>query len=206
MFNYICEECRKGMVRPKEITDYETKIDGYPFIVAKATVGICDECGAEYINAKEWQRWKELYLKGLEATGKFLGREEIAALRKKLGLTMGAFAQLIGCTRQSVYNWERSDRIGPQSRMGDLLMKLLVEALKVGQVNVLEFLASEARKMGVEVRLRRSAQQSERLLEGVSLGGGRPGYGKPLRQAEDYDRIFGTQKRAHLSPSLRIVH
>ena len=168
MFNYICEECRKGTVRPKEITNYKTKFDGYPFIVDKAIVGICDECGAKYINAKEHKRWKELYTKSLEAEGKFFTREQIAGLRKKLGLTMGAFAQLIGCTRQSVYNWERSDRIGPQSRMADLLMKLVAESIEVRQVDVIGFLVSEAGKMGIEIRPRGLNQRSVRLLEAVS--------------------------------------
>jgi len=148
-FNYICEECGEGTVEAKTFKDYQTKIDGYSFVVPEAIIGICNKCGAEHFSAEEHQHWKELYYQELEQDGKVLSAEEIVALRRKLGLSQQQFASLLGCAWKSVYNWEKQDRNRPQSRMADLLLRLLENSLLFGNVDVLSFLHSEAEKMKV---------------------------------------------------------
>lgn len=74
---------------------------------------------------------------------------------------MEDFARLIGCTRQSIYNWEKVDRASPPSRMADLLMKLVRQSLHSEMVDVLTFLLEEAKKWGVVIEVRRSTRLSE---------------------------------------------
>ncbi|MGE5174521.1 MAG: type II TA system antitoxin MqsA family protein, partial [Betaproteobacteria bacterium] len=151
MFNYICEECGKGIVREKIFENYRTKIRGYPFVVDKATIGVCDQCGAKHFAASETKRWEEQYYKDLESKQVTLLPTEIEAVRKLLELSMEDFAYLIGCTRQSIYNWEKKDREKPQSRMADVLIKLVRQSFDTGKVDVISFLVEEAKKLGITV-------------------------------------------------------
>src|SRR4030042_1206303 len=152
MFNYICEECGKGTVKEKVFENYQTKIKGYPFVVDKAVIGVCDQCGAKHFDANETKRWEELYNKDLELKHISLLSDEIEAVRKSLGLSMEDFAYLIGCTRQSIYNWEKKDREKPQSRMADLLIKLVRLSFKGEKVDVISFLVDEAKKLGIIIQ------------------------------------------------------
>ncbi|OGW16242.1 MAG: hypothetical protein A3G93_00925 [Nitrospinae bacterium RIFCSPLOWO2_12_FULL_45_22] len=163
MFNYICEECGKGTVKEKVFENYRTKIKGYPFVVDKAIIGVCDRCGAKHFKANETKRWEELYNKDLELKHISLLPDEIEAVRKSLGLSMEDFAYLIGCTRQSIYNWEKKDREKPQSRMADLLIKLVRYSFEVGKVDVINFLTEEAKKLGITIEV---AKQTSSTLIG----------------------------------------
>jgi len=153
MFEYTCQECGKGTVKEKMIRNYKTKIKGYPFVVPEATVGICDRCKAEHFAAEETKRWNELFSQSLEKNKFFLLPKDIARVRESLGLSMENFALLIGSTRQSLYNWENHERPHPQSRMADLLIKLVDKSRSEGEVNVIDFLVKEARKLGVFIGL-----------------------------------------------------
>ena len=155
MFNYKCEECGKGTVKPTVFHDHKTRIKGYPFVVPEAIIGVCDneDCGAKHYSARETKRWEELYNKDLDSRHIFLSSNEILNSRKLLGLSMEDFAYLIGCTRQSIYNWEKEDRQKSQSRMGDLLIKLVRYSSELGNVNVISFLVEEARKLGIEINI-----------------------------------------------------
>ena len=73
-----------------------------------------------------------------------------------LGLSVTDFAQLIGCTRQSIYNWERQDRVNQQTRTADLMMKLVAKSLVSEPIDIISFLLKEAEKMGVKIELQRS--------------------------------------------------
>ena len=156
LFEYTCPECGLGTVHTTQILNYKTKIKGYPFVIDKALVGICDQCQAEFFAPEETKQWEDLFYRSLEARRVFLLPGEITELRKTLGLSMEDFARLIGCTRQSIYNWERTDRTSPPSRMADLLMKLVQQSLDDGPVDVLAFLLEEAKKWGVIIEFRRS--------------------------------------------------
>lgn len=151
MFNYICEECGKGKVRETIFENFRTKIKGYPFVVDKAIIGICDQCGAKHFASSETKRWEELYYKDLESRKVSLLPTEIEAVRKSIGLSTEDFAYLIGCTRQSIYNWEKKDREKPQSRMADVLIKLVRQSFDTEQVDVISFLVEEAKKLGITV-------------------------------------------------------
>ena len=62
MFNYICEECGRGTVKKKVFEDYQTKIKGYPFVIDKAVIGVCDQCGARHFDANETKRWRKNFI------------------------------------------------------------------------------------------------------------------------------------------------
>lgn len=193
MFNYRCEKCKKGTVRPRVLRNYRTKVRGFPFVVPEATIGVCDQCAAEYFSGQELARWSELYTRRLEDRECVLSAEEIAELRGELHLSIGDFAVLVGCTRQSVYNWERRDRNTPQSRIADLLLKLLRVSLREDSVDVLRFLADEARQYGVSVRLNRSV---------ATHGRGRGCRAPRLLPLERYSQVFGSSEENRGFPAL----
>jgi putative zinc finger/helix-turn-helix YgiT family protein len=143
-FGYKCQECGQGTVVVKLVPEYRTKIKGYPWTVQNARIGICDRCGAEHFDPNETLRWRAEF----EEKQSYLMPAEIRELRQRLGLSMEQFAILMGCTRQSLYNWERADRLSPQSRMADLFMRLVRESHSRGQIDVLSFLTDQAANAG----------------------------------------------------------
>lgn len=155
-FGYPCPECGQGTVQATQIQNYKTKIKGYPFIVDEALVGVCDNCKARHFTPQETRRWEELFYRSLEEQRAFLTPHEITSLRNDLVLSMEDFARLIGCTRQSIYNWEKPNRTSPPSRMADLLMKLVKQSLVSEKVDVITFLLDEAKKWGVTIQVQRN--------------------------------------------------
>ncbi len=149
-FGYECQECGRGIVQDRIIPEYTTKIKGYPYVVADAIVGVCNTCNAEHFSVQETERWEQMFEE--EHDRHLLSPEEIQEIRKSLSLTMEQFAFLLGCTRQSLYNWERADRSSPQSRMADLLMKLVRESSERAEVHVLRFLIQDAKQFGVTIQ------------------------------------------------------
>ncbi len=156
MFNYICEECGKGTVKEKVFENYRTKIKGYPFVVPEAKIGVCDNCGAKHFDSNETKRWEDIYNRDLKSKHLSLSPDEIEAARKSLGLSMEDFAYLIGCTRQSIYNWEKKDREKSQSRMADLVIKLVRHSFGIGKIDVINFLVEEAKRLGITIVIRKT--------------------------------------------------
>jgi len=109
-FGHRCEECEDGTVVARHVKNYATKIRGYPFVVDDAIIGVCDACGTEYFDSREVDRWEREF-----EDAQYLDAEEITALRERLGFPREQLALLIGCTRQSIYNWENADRSTAQS-------------------------------------------------------------------------------------------
>jgi ribonuclease HIII len=165
MFNYKCEECGKGTVKKAVFHDYKTKIKGYPFVVPEAIIGVCDNCGAKHFEARETKRWEALYLKDLESKHISLSAGDIVEIRKSLGLSMEDFAYLSGCTRQSIYNWEKADRTAPQSRMADLMLKIIRQSCTNRNVDVISFLIEEASKIGIEIKLKNHCPSGGSLIQ-----------------------------------------
>lgn len=161
LFEYSCPECGRGTVRTTRVQNYQTRIRGYPFVVNEALIGVCDRCQAESFAPEETKRWGEDFGRALEARHAFLSPEEITELRTALGLSMEDFARLIGCTRQSIFSWEKPDRSTPPSRMADLLMRLVKQSWHAGPVDVLAMLLDEARRWGVVIELRRPLRHSD---------------------------------------------
>ena len=157
---YACPECGKGAVQATKIQNYRTKIKGYPFVLDEAIIGICDNCGVRHFSARETKRWEELYFRSLEERNAFLKPEEIIEIRNQLDLSMEEFARLIGCTRQSIYNWEKIDRKAQPSRMADLFMKLVRESYKSDKVDVITFLLDEAHRLGISIELKRNIESA----------------------------------------------
>lgn len=145
-FGYKCQECGRGKVREKVFPEYNTKLKGYPLTVKDARIGICDRCEAQHFDPNETTRWKTLFEE--KQAEFYLKPSDIRELQKQIGLSMEQFATLLGCTRQSLYNWQRPDRSVPQSRMADLFMRLVRKSLHEGEIDVLSFLTSEAAKLG----------------------------------------------------------
>jgi DNA-binding transcriptional regulator YiaG len=144
MFGYRCANCNRGTVNPETVQEFETKFDGIPFVVHNAAVGRCDHCGARSFNAGEWRRWREEFRKSQEAQGRLLSPGAITEVRQSLGLGIADFAKLIGSSRQAIYLWECPTRKVPQSRMADLMLRLIRECHVTGAVDVIKYLASEA--------------------------------------------------------------
>lgn len=163
LFEYECPECEAGVVRTTAVLNFKTKIKGYPFVVPEALIGICDSCKSEQFAPEETKRWEDLFYRSLEERQAFLSPSEINHLRTTLGLSMGDFAHLIGCTRQSVAVWEKPNRPSPPSRMGDLLMKLVGLSLQSRTVDVLGFLVEEAKRWGAVIEVRRGQALSGAL-------------------------------------------
>jgi putative zinc finger/helix-turn-helix YgiT family protein len=161
-FGYRCQECGQGTVLEEIFPQYKTKVKGYPLIVENARVGVCDRCGAEHFDPNETVRWRALQQeKQLES---YLQPDDIKKLRKELGLPMEQFAILLGCTRQSLYNWERSDRVVAQSRMADLFMRLIRESRSLGQIDVLGYLSAQAEKAGFHLAISSKAKPTAPIL------------------------------------------
>lgn len=151
LFGYRCPECREGRVRTVVASQFETCIEGDPFTVKNAVVGICDSCNTTHFAPDEVERWEGLYLQANRES--FLSAGQIRELRRSLDLTMEDFAALIGSTRQSIYNWEMKDRASDQSRMADLLLKLVQRSAKEQSLDVIEFLLEQAEQLGHKVEL-----------------------------------------------------
>lgn len=161
LFGYKCQECGKGTVLEKIFPEYKTRLGGYPVIVHNARIGICDRCGAEHFNANETVRWRTV-LEAQQAKA-CMQPAEVSELRQHLGLSMEQFAILLGCTRQSLYNWERTNRVSPQSRMADLFMRLVRESHVRGPIDVVGFLQKEAHKIGFELAPSPRAKPATRI-------------------------------------------
>lgn len=145
-FGYKCQECGQGTVRDRVFHDFPTKLKGYPLTVDEAHIGVCDRCGAQHFDPNETARWRTLLAE--KQAESYLQPVDIRKLQSLLGLTREQFAILLGCTRQSLYNWGRPDRTAAQSRMADLFMRLIRESYAAGEINVLTFLIAEAEKLG----------------------------------------------------------
>lgn len=147
MNNNLCTDCGRAGITFQKVKGFETKIRGVPFTVPEAEIGVCNACGAKFFSPQEIRRWQRLYDAEQERTGRLLTAEQIRGLRMDLRMTIQSFAQLLGTTRQSVYNWERSDRKSPQLRIVDLLLRAIRESASNGTVDVVQFLREQS---GVE--------------------------------------------------------
>jgi putative zinc finger/helix-turn-helix YgiT family protein len=165
LFGYKCQECGQGTVFTKTFPEYAAKIKGYPFIVKDALVGICDKCGTEHFNASETDRWEQAFEE--DRSKHYLTANEIQELRKSLGLSMEQFAFLIGTTRQSIFNWERPNRKTAQSRIADLIMKLVRESHSKGKIDVLNFLINDAEQLDVPIKLDDSFRLNPLILRAI---------------------------------------
>lgn len=195
MTNNRCANCGKGGIEFQNVTDFETKVRGVPFTIREAKIGICNSCGARLFSPQEIRRWQQLYDAQQLLTGRLLSAEEIGSIRRGLGLPISLFAQLLGTTRQSVYNWERKDRKSPQLRLVDLLLKVVRESAANRTVDVLQFLSEQT---GVELRPSNHTPgciSSRRLM--------RRHLRLRWRDPGEYDRLLGSQGVPIALPSLR---
>ncbi|HXM23633.1 MAG TPA: type II TA system antitoxin MqsA family protein [Terriglobales bacterium] len=182
MTSYVCPECGKGKVSNEVRKDFRTKVRGNSFVVPEALIGVCDNCHKEFFNPKEVRRWAELYDELLKRSGNLLAADEIVRIRQKLDMSGGDFGLLLGCTRQTVYNWERPDRKAPQLRMADLLLRLVDRSVSEGAIDVLVFLRNQAGAL-----VARTADHNDRQSSSASAQ--RRGEVR-LRAPEDYDAFF----------------
>lgn len=194
MIEFQCERCKEGHVRWQVLRNYLTKVGGYPFVVPEAVVGVCDNCGAEAFDPQENRRWAALYSELSGKQGLLLSAEEISDIRGQLGLSIGDFAALLGCTRQTVYNWERHDRKSPQLRIADLLLRLVRESASVGEVGVLRYLESQAERAGIVFSLRRHQVSTRRT--------GSRAREISFAPPESFDRLFNDHDEPQELPAL----
>ena len=125
-------------------------------------VGACDSCGAKHFDAQETLRWKKV---ADAAQHKLvLSPLEIKELQQLVQLSMEQFAVLIGSTRQSLHAWQKQDRTIAQSRMADLMMRLLRESYHHGKIDVLKFLIEQAKLIGIELKVRKQEESPARIV------------------------------------------
>jgi putative zinc finger/helix-turn-helix YgiT family protein len=190
-----CASCGKGEIQFQNIKDFKTNVRGVPFTLPEARVGVCSSCGARFYSPTEIRRWQQLVDAQQVSTGRLLGPEEIEDIRQALGLSINSFAALLGSTRQSVYNWERKDRKGPQLRLVDLLLRLIRESTTNGTVNVLQFLSEQS---GLRLVL---TERSHQCLS--ARRSRRRDSRRRWRDPSEYDRAVGSSGPAVALPSLR---
>ncbi|PYS04106.1 MAG: hypothetical protein DMG16_03715 [Acidobacteria bacterium] len=89
---------------------------------------------------------------------------EIKELQQLVQLSMEQFAVLIGSTRQSLHAWQKQDRTIAQSRMADLMMRLLRESYHHGKIDVLKFLIEQAKLIGIELKVRKQEESPARIV------------------------------------------
>jgi DNA-binding transcriptional regulator YiaG len=204
MFEYKCDKCGQGVVKAKKVRKHNTKIDGIPFSVENAVIGVCNNCGAKYYNARETKRWRDAFFRDQLQKGSTLTSSGISTLRGSIGLTVADLALLIGCSRQALYLWESPNRVAPQSRMADLLIQLVRESFTHGSVDVIEFLRDSLRAAGVEPpkcsrRLTRMASQNPTPICPVSADAQDENF-------SDFDSLYQlSSKPTGFSPRLGIV-
>jgi len=183
-FGYSCQECGQGLVRETVFPEHRTRVRGAPFIVRDARIGVCDACGAKHFATAETLRWRQAFDEAQAPI--LLGPNDIRSIRNELQLSMEQFASLIGCTRQSIYNWERSNRKSVQSRMADLLLKLVRMANREGSVDVVSFLIDQARQQGILIEFGLPSRIGWKpLLLRTQRVSARTSEGKPLALAAD---------------------
>lgn len=150
-----CPNCGIGEVVMKEYLRYSTTVQGMPIIVDKATIGICDKCGEEIVEAKEIERWIEELNRKLKEEGKMVSGEEIRNMRKEHDLGVLDFAFMLGVTRQTVYAWENSSSKGMQFGPAAILLKILEEELKGSIKGVFNLLLKAAKQRGQNIKVKR---------------------------------------------------
>lgn len=193
MFGYKCEECGTGTVRPTVRPRFEVTFDHVPFVIGDAVIGICDACGAEHFSGQEYKRWRELFQQSQQEQGCLLAPGEIREIRERLGMTMTDLAGLIGTTRQSLHHWEKDNRVAPQGRMADLMLRLVRESCESGSVNVLDFLVRRADQVGVRVSIATPGGKAPQSM----------GRRAPL---EAYDNLYkGSPRLAQFRPTLYVI-
>jgi len=195
MFGFKCEECGCGTVGEATRENFGVKFDRIPFVVPEAIIGVCEGCGAEYYDGREYKRWRKLFDEEQARTGGVLSPAEIRALREALRMTMSDFSALIGTTRQSLHHWEKDDREVPQSRMVDLMLRLVQEAVRRGAVDVVAFLAENARQAEIQIRM-------PSLARAPAPGARREHW--PARGT--YDALYELPRGdSHVSPYLHLI-
>jgi len=191
-----CAKCGKGEIEFHKVKDFETMVRGVSFTVPEATIGRCKSCGEKIFDPNEIRRWQQLYETDLLMRGKLLSADEINKIREALGLQINQFARLLGTTRQSVYNWERENRKSPQLRLADLLLRLIHESMKIGAVDVVEFLREQAGMNQVVQKVSgRSRTRHPWRRRIVSLS---------RRESWEYDQIFETSDAPNKLPRLQM--
>lgn len=201
MFGYKCQECHRGTVREATRKDFEVKFDRIPFVVPEAVIGVCEACDAQYYHGREYKRWRKLFDEEQARTGGVLSPAEIRALREALGMTMSGFSALIGTTRQSLHHWEKDDREVPQSRMVDLVLRLLEEGVRQGMVDVVRFLYETALASGIELGAPKGLTRRQ-----AGGGNGRRRGRLELADFKAYDAAYTEpRKQSPFSPCLHVL-
>lgn len=193
MTTYPCPECGKGTVEKTVRKSFKTKVRGCPFVVPEAVIGVCNNCGSEFFGAKEVKRWGQLFDEFREARGVSLGPDEISRIRQGLRLTAGGFALFLGCTRQTVHNWERRDRKVPQLGMADLLLRLVDESCRHGKIDVVSWLRDRGQELGVDIEPAARRQNLVARSREAEVD---------FRPLEDYEKLFAASGPARDVPTL----
>ena len=118
----ICPDCQSGTLALERYSDtFEYR--GEILSVDGLECWLCDQCGAEIIRPEQIRHGDRLFADARRRVDGLLTGEEIARIRKALGLTQRQAAELFGGGANAFSKYERGDVI--QSVAMDRLMRLI---------------------------------------------------------------------------------
>lgn len=148
-FGHACPQCSNGTVKETEVKDYEARINNRTIIIPKAIVGICDNCHAISFDSQERRKWEGMFYQRLET--RLLSAQQIALIRKKLGLNAFDFAILVGTDSYTLSRWEDPQRSSSQPLIADILLRLIIQSINKGQIDLLLSLQNRTKAINVPV-------------------------------------------------------
>jgi putative zinc finger/helix-turn-helix YgiT family protein len=105
-----------GTLRQSADQPYRYEDDGIPVILLGVTLHTCDTCGAETVAIPHLAELHELLASLIVARPGSLTGAEIRFLRKQMGLSSAALAELLGVSREWISACENGkQRLGQQS-------------------------------------------------------------------------------------------
>lgn len=118
----ICPDCHGGTLALERYSDtFEYR--GEILTVDGLECWLCDQCGAEIIRPEQIRHGDRLFADARRRVDGLLTGDEIARIRKALGLTQRQAAELFGGGANAFSKYERGDVI--QSVAMDRLMRLI---------------------------------------------------------------------------------
>ena len=116
-----CAECGGELVYTS--SPFVEQMNGEDFTVYGVGRFECGECGEYEIEASEERKLSEQLFRMYRQRHGLLLPEDIAALRKSMGLSQAEFGKLVEANVQTVSRWENG-RVAPDARANKLMLLL----------------------------------------------------------------------------------
>jgi putative zinc finger/helix-turn-helix YgiT family protein len=116
-----CPNC--GTMMEERFGELTYPVNGQKIPVAETSHLQCPACGEIVLRGDEVRRLRELAFGRYREEHSLLSAEEIRSLRERLGLTQGAFAQLLRLGSNTISRWEAGRKV--QTAALDGLLRLI---------------------------------------------------------------------------------